>query len=338
MDLNLNILKILTLSFLLNILLFYNLDKISKFLKAYDFPDNYRKIHVKITPLVGGYIFLINFLFLILFDLFLNNKLFLEYYKFLSLREIFIFTLASFSIYLVGLFDDKFSIDPLKRLLLLIFNIYIFLLFSNGSILERINIKILNFSFSFGEEKLVFTLICVISLINILNFYDGINLELIFYCLLTFIYLFLKSHNEYFLFLIVPLILLCIYNFKNKLFLGDGGSYLLGFVISVFLLKTYNTGYVNDAAEIFAILSLPFFDFCRVIIKRIISSKKFYEPDKSHFHHVLIDNFGVSKAVIFMLIINLLVFFVLYFNYYLSILISFFIIFLGELFFKKIAK
>ena len=95
MDLNLNILKILTLSFLLNILLFYNLDKISKFLKAYDFPDNYRKIHVKITPLVGGYIFLINFLFLILFDLFLNNKLFLEYYKFLSLREIFIFTLAT---------------------------------------------------------------------------------------------------------------------------------------------------------------------------------------------------------------------------------------------------
>ena len=58
----------------------------------------------------------------------------------------------------------------------------------------------------------------------------------------------------------------------------------------------------------------------------------------SHFHHFLIDNFGVTKAVMFMFIINLLVFTILYFNYYLSILCSFFIIFLGEFFFKKIIK
>ena len=338
MDLNFHILKILIFSILFNILLLYNLDKISRFLNTYDLPDNYRKIHSKSIPLVGGFIFLLNFLFLILFDLFLNDKVFLNFYEFLSLREIFFFVFISTSIYIVGLYDDKFNIEPLIRLLLLVFFIYIFLVFSNGLLIEKIDIRILNLNIFFDQEKLIFTLICIISLINFLNFYDGINLELIFYSLLVFIYLFLKSHNEYFLFLIVPLILLGIYNFKNKLFMGDSGSYLLGFVISVFLLKTYNAGYIIDAAEILAILSLPFFDSCRVITKRIFLSKKFYHADKTHFHHILINFFGIRMAITLMLIINLIVFTILYFNYYLSILFSFLIIFFGELFLKKIKR
>lgn len=320
---------------LCNFFIYLNLDKLSKILNIYDYPDNLRKIHKKPVPLIGGSIFLLNIIFFIIFDFFFNEKVYLSFLQFNSLRETLVFFLTTNCIFIIGIYDDKFNINALLRLALMLFFSYFYLLFSNQVILHRIDFIDLDFSFSFGPEKLFITLMCIITLINILNFYDGINLELVIYCLLVFIFLLFKTQNELFLFFIIPLIFVGYLNYKNKLFLGDNGAYLLGFIISVLLLKSYNNSYIPNALEIFAIVSLPFFDSLRVILKRIALKKKIYEADKTHIHHILYEKFGQKKSIKIMFLINFITFIFLYFNYLLAILFSFLVIFLSSFFLKK---
>ena len=65
-----------------------NLKKISQVINIFDLPDKRLKIHKKKTPLLGGTIFLINFLVLCVYQLiFLNEFLFLEK-SFLKIRDI----------------------------------------------------------------------------------------------------------------------------------------------------------------------------------------------------------------------------------------------------------
>ena len=64
---------------IVNLVIFLNLKKISQVINIFDLPDKRLKIHKKKTPLLGGTIFLINFLVLCVYQLiFLNEFLFLE--------------------------------------------------------------------------------------------------------------------------------------------------------------------------------------------------------------------------------------------------------------------
>ena len=63
-------------------------------------------------------------------------------------------------------------------------------------------------------------------------------------------------------------------NFKNLLFLGDSGIYLLSGILSISLIYEYNIQksilYVD---EIFFLLLLPGFDLIRLTIIRIFHNK-----------------------------------------------------------------
>ena len=76
---------------LLNIFFLRYYKKISKLIHIYDKPDFKRKIHKIKTPIIGGFIFFTNILFIFIFsyflnfeygDLFANNK---EYFIFIRL-------------------------------------------------------------------------------------------------------------------------------------------------------------------------------------------------------------------------------------------------------------
>ena len=55
---------------ILNIFLFLNINKISKFYNVFDYPDNKRKLHKKPTAVLGGLFLVINFLIIIIYYLF----------------------------------------------------------------------------------------------------------------------------------------------------------------------------------------------------------------------------------------------------------------------------
>lgn len=86
------------------------------------------------------------------------------------------------------------------------------------------------------------------------------------------------------------------YNFhKATVFMGDTGSLLLGFVISVLSVEFVEMGsYESMPALAIAILIVPIFDTLRVFSLRTIKGRSPFSPDKNHLHHVLLQ-FGLSQ-------------------------------------------
>jgi UDP-GlcNAc:undecaprenyl-phosphate/decaprenyl-phosphate GlcNAc-1-phosphate transferase len=88
------------------------------------------------------------------------------------------------------------------------------------------------------------------------------------------------------------------YNFNPaRIFMGDTGSLVLGFVVSVLCIKLIqlNNGrplQVLGHAPIFAlsIVAIPVFDTLRVFSLRIWRGQSPFDPDKNHVHHILTNN------------------------------------------------
>ena len=99
---------------------------------------------------------------------------------------------------------------------------------------------------------------------NALNMFDGIDLQTPLYIFLIFLFLLLKGESIV-IFLIIPAIFFLYLNYRGKCFLGNSGSYLLGFIISLLLIKI-NQSNPNKltAEEVLIILSLPCFELFRL--------------------------------------------------------------------------
>jgi len=88
------------------------------------------------------------------------------------------------------------------------------------------------------------------------------------------------------------------YNFNPaKIFMGDTGSLVLGFIVSVLCIKLIqlNTGVklpILPHAPVFvlSIVLIPVFDTLRVFALRIWSGRSPFSPDKNHIHHLLTNN------------------------------------------------
>jgi UDP-GlcNAc:undecaprenyl-phosphate/decaprenyl-phosphate GlcNAc-1-phosphate transferase len=88
------------------------------------------------------------------------------------------------------------------------------------------------------------------------------------------------------------------YNFNPaKIFMGDTGSLVLGFVTAVLCIKLIQLNIdiktpVLPHAPVFAlsVVTIPVFDTLRVFALRIWSGKSPFSPDKNHIHHLLTNN------------------------------------------------
>lgn len=106
------------------------------------------------------------------------------------------------------------------------------------------------------------------------------------------------------------------FNFlKAKIFMGDTGSLLLGFVISILAIKFIEMGAMRSGpAFCLAVLVIPIFDTLRVFALRIFRGVSPFMPDKNHLHHNLL-RFGFSQvqAVLLLLVFNILMMVLFYF-------------------------
>lgn len=83
-----------------------------------------------------------------------------------------------------------------------------------------------------------------------------------------------------------------------RIFMGDAGSYFVGFWIAVAsLLATYAGYHGSTPHAVFAplcVLAIPLYDMCSVIIIRLREGRSPFEGDKRHFSHRLVD-LGMTK-------------------------------------------
>jgi UDP-GlcNAc:undecaprenyl-phosphate GlcNAc-1-phosphate transferase len=81
-----------------------------------------------------------------------------------------------------------------------------------------------------------------------------------------------------------------------KIFLGDGGAYLIGFFVASVSLKSSNKGSIIAALLVIIIaLGIPILDTTFAILRRAIRGVPIFSADAEHFHHRLI-LLGYSKG------------------------------------------
>ena len=176
----------------------------------------------------------------------------------------------------------------------------------------NINIKDFNVDFlnkffkKYYYLELIFITLCFVFIINGSNFIDGFNglltlHALIILFILNFInYYFLNDDLLIFGIIIFSAILsFAFFNFpKAKLFLGDGGSYLIGGLISYLAIQTSN--YNSNIPSFFfcCVLYYLFFEVFFSFIRKFFYEKKNpLTPDKNHLHMLFFSKISRKKKL-----------------------------------------
>jgi UDP-N-acetylmuramyl pentapeptide phosphotransferase/UDP-N-acetylglucosamine-1-phosphate transferase len=142
--------------------------------------------------------------------------------------------------------------------------------------------------------RILFTIFCVLIVVNGCNFIDGVNTSLIGYCLIVSSSLYYLELNNVemskiidFYNLIPVLLALYILNFFNKLYMGDGGSYFLGLLFSLYLINTYQIN--NNISPFFVVCLLwyPAFENLFSILRKKNFARSPLEPDTKHLHQII---------------------------------------------------
>jgi UDP-GlcNAc:undecaprenyl-phosphate GlcNAc-1-phosphate transferase len=318
---------------ILNFFLVYYFECYSKFIKIYDNPDNIRKLHKKKTSLLGGSIFLINIFFLI----FIINSNLTDIRFFIDDKYFISFFLPILFIFFVGLYDDKFSLNPYLKFFLISLILVIVTNLDNNFVIKELYFKTLNFSLSLGIFSSFFTILCILLFVNALNMFDGINLQVgIYLTILLFFFIINQIFLNLSLFLFIPLISFLYLNYKNKLFLGDSGTHVLAFIISYIIIKQYNYDLFKISAEqIFILMMIPGLDMFRLFIQRLCKSNNPFMPDRNHIHHYFLNKFSYKYSFLIIQLLILLPIIFIPFSQIFGIIIG---IFFYILILKKISK
>ncbi len=285
----------------LNFIILFLCGKFSYKFNLVDLP-NKRKIHLKPTAYTGGCALSIIFLVsIILFDSFNPN---------LSL-----ILSIGFLISIVGFIDDKYNLNTGGKLSLQIIPIFYLIFFENFSLTQIGNYGF--FILDLGTFSIPFTFLSVLFLINAFNYFDGIDGTLSFTSLSTLVilyflivkqnhYLIYEQDTQFFLITIsISILVFLFFNFSffklPKIFLGDSGSLLLGFIISFILIFFAKEKLIHPILLAWSVVIFVY-EFLSINIIRLKKNQKLFKPGQDHLHHIL---FKKSKSI---LVTNFLIF------------------------------
>lgn len=263
-----------------------------------DKPNIERKIHSKPIPLMGGLAIFISF-FLVLF-IFKEHLVAgdLNYHHWLG------FFVGAIFLLIGGILDDKYNLAPIWQLIGPI--LAIIAVIGGGVRIEEVSHPLGGFiPFSWGLSSLIIFiwLLGMIYTTKLLDGLDGLASGVSAIGALI-IFLFTISTKYYqadlalaSLAFFAVLLGFLVFNFNPaKIFLGESGSVLLGYILGV--LAIISGGKIAIAL---LVLGLPVLDLLWTIIRRLWAGKNpFRSADRKHLHHRLLD-LGLSqrKAVLF---------------------------------------
>ena len=116
---------------------------------------------------------------------------------------------------------------------------------------------------------------------------------------------------------LLPFFMHNVFGVKSKMFIGDGGTLMLGMMMTVCVFYALSSTQPCDkldaeglslTAFTLAVLCIPVFDTLRVMSMRILRGTSPFKPDKTHLHHLFIDmGFSHLGAALFILLLNFMV-------------------------------
>lgn len=267
--------------------------------KLFDEPDG-RKHHVTMTPSMGG--------IAIYAGLFISFLAFAEITDHEKLRFLFGATLILF---FTGFFDDLMDVPPFKKMIFQAISTCIiyyggFRIMNLDGILWIHEVPLL--------FQLPLTLLLVVMFTNAFNFIDGVDglagsLGVVASsCMGALFFHYGKEDFAVLSFCVTGALLgFLFYNFSPaRIFMGDTGSLVVGFLLATMSIELLNTGVSQpdiavNPAFIFALLFLPLFDITRVFIIRMLNGSSPFHADRNHLHHLILSHgFGHRSTALMM--------------------------------------
>lgn len=297
----------ITASFIITYLIIPQIVHVAREKKLFDEP-NHRKLNKKVIPTMGGIGIFIGFA--------VSSILTLQ--KDLSPEIPFIYA-ASLIMLFLGLRDDIITIPAHKKFLVQMGTAVLLVIWGD------FRIDFLYGLFGIGGlpgwAGIPLTFLVFLFVINAFNLIDGIDgLAGGLVCIISGflgVWFMLAGHMDYSVLscaLCGSLIAFLRFNLlegRNKIFMGDTGSLLLGVIVASLIIKYINFNlYAPEdlyfgQAPLFALalLIVPATDTIRVFIIRIVKGKSPFTPDMNHIHHILIKS-GLShlEASIFLIL------------------------------------
>ena len=261
---------------------------------------NERSSHTAPTPHGGGIAISITWFIGLLYLSFTNQ---IE-------QNLFYALLCGIVISIVSFFDDIYELSPKLRLLVQALVAISGLYFLGG--FETFTFGFFDISNQIFTN--IFAFFMIIWFINLYNFLDGINgyagSEAVFLAIAGFI-LFESNH---FLVLAVAVLGFLYWNWnKAKIFMGDVGSTLLGYNISIFTIYYANQESTNFWIWII-LFSVYWFDATLTLIRRKLNKEKLSQAHKKHAYQRLTQSgWSHYKVTNYSIGLNLLLFTIVYF-------------------------
>lgn len=276
--------SIFFLSFLLTLLLVKLIYPLALSVDLVDNPGK-RKYHVGAVPLIGGVSIFIS----LLLSFWALDISFVEHAPLLISLSIIVF---------IGVLDDFFQLSYKVRFLFQVLIAYIMVYYA-GVELSNIG-DLLSFgALELGGFGFIFTTFAVIGCINAFNMMDGIDglsASLAIIALLGFF--FIPNEGEplalyqLMVLLVGSLSAFLYFNLcaKNKIFLGDAGSMLIGLVVAWFAIYFSQEGVNKTIQPVTALwlVAIPLMDTVSIMIRRIMKGESPFKPDREHLHHIFL--------------------------------------------------
>ncbi|MCU0575153.1 MAG: undecaprenyl/decaprenyl-phosphate alpha-N-acetylglucosaminyl 1-phosphate transferase, partial [Syntrophobacteraceae bacterium] len=272
-------------------------------LGAVDLP-NLRKVHTRPIPRSGGMAVFLAFLVTLLasqiFPTDISRRLVLDF-------QTGMFLAGAAIVFVTGVVDDFRRLGPKTKFACQIVA---------ASLAHAGGLSILKLHMAFFSELglgfqpisyllTVFWFLLFINAVNLVDGLDGLAGGVAFF-VSTVMVIMLTINGAYAMAMIFAALAGAVlgflrYNFNPaSIFLGDGGSYFLGFAIAGLAIMGSVKTQVSAAVLIpLVALGIPLFDTILSPIRRFIVGKRLFHPDKSHIHHKLISlGFSTRGAVL----------------------------------------
>lgn len=252
------------------------------------------------------------------------------------------YTLAAIMVlFALGVIDDIRGLSAGLRFVAEIFIIWVLIwhpfMPDNGPMIDHLH-GLFNREEISTYTALPLTLVAGVGIINAINMIDGVDGYSSGFCMvanLMFAYIFYRigNHTMYLFSMVaaaalLPFYLHNVFGKSSKMFIGDGGSLVIGLVLSnnVFTILSTQTSTESMAdcpvcwvALTLAIMCIPVFDTLRVMCARTLHGGSPFVADKTHLHHLFIDmgfsHVGTSTTII---LINCLIVLLWYASYLLG--------------------
>jgi len=287
----------IVIGFVVTLAALYPLVSMANVVGIMDLPTD-RKQHGHPVPLVGG---LAIFLSLVGISLYLNAFGWL-----LSCAGLLL---------LVGVLDDKFDLGVRLRLLTQL-GMTVLMGLGSGVWINSLG-TFWGLQIDLGYAAVPFTIFAVVGLTNAFNMLDGIDGLASGHGIITIVSLLVAGllttqpfQVSWILGLLAAIAAFWLINMQvvtwlPRVFLGDAGSTVLGFVFAWLLIGYSQKPWgVMEPVMVLWCISIPAIDTVSVIIRRLKQKRSPFSPDRTHLHHLLLDA-GVSARKTLWLLLGL---------------------------------